>query len=33
MNLKNQCEKINLNFDEKFYENCNKFIQTLQAMG
>ncbi|NQY25104.1 MAG: 16S rRNA (guanine(527)-N(7))-methyltransferase RsmG [Campylobacteraceae bacterium] len=33
MNLKNQCEKINLNFDEKFYENCNKFIQTLQEWG
>jgi len=28
-----QCEKINLNFDEKFYVNCNKFIQTLQEWG
>ncbi len=33
MNLKMQCEKINLNFDEKFYVNCNKFIQTLQEWG
>jgi len=33
MNLKNKCEELNLNVNEKFYENCEKFTKTLQEWG
>ncbi|RXJ87576.1 16S rRNA (guanine(527)-N(7))-methyltransferase RsmG [Arcobacter sp. CECT 8985] len=33
MSLKQNLEKINLNFDEKFYERCDIFLQLLQKWG
>lgn len=33
MNLKSLLELNNLNFDEKFYEDCNVFVELLQQWG